>query len=117
MAFSALCPQTQTTELWIAYHHASRTHKQVTAQLVDVSDAAHLFDLEDVLDYVFEKGFVDAKWRSVVWWEDRTSVHLQASTTVHDLLVRGAGNTPETALRLVVGMYFFRTWSGILMQL
>ena len=97
------CPQIQTPELWITYHQASRTHKQVTAQLLDVSDAAHLFDLEDVLDYVFQQGFVDAKWRSVTWWEDSTSVRLKACTTVQDLLARGAGSTPETALHLIIG--------------
>lgn len=106
MASSALCPQIQTTELWITYHQASRAHKQVTAQLLDVSDAAHLFDLEDVLDHVFEQGFVDPKWRSVVWWEDRTSLRLKAGTTVQDLLTRGAGSGPETALRLIIGVWF-----------
>ncbi len=50
-------------------------HKQVTTQLIDISDAAHLFDLEDVLDHVFEQGFVDPKLR-----------------------------TPETALRLIIGV-------------
>ena len=100
------CPQVQATDLWITYHQASRAHKQVTAQLVDVSDAVHLFDLEDVLDHVFEQGFVDPKWRSVTWWEDNTIVRLKASSTVQDLLARGAGSTPETALRLIIGERF-----------
>lgn len=82
-------------------------HEQATTQLIDVGDAVHLFDLEDVLDHVFEQGFVDPKLRSVVWWEDCTSVRLQASSTVQDLLACGAGSTPETALRLVIGLYFF----------
>jgi hypothetical protein len=81
-------------------------NEQVTAQLIDVSDAAHLFDLEDDLEYIFEQGFVDPKLCSVVWWEDCTSVRLMASSTVQDLLVRGAGSTPETALRLIIGLYF-----------
>jgi len=96
------CPLSQLTDLWITYHQTSRAHKQVTAQLVDVSDAAHLFDLEDVLDYVFEQGFVDPKWRSVAWWEDSTSVRLKASSAVQDLLAKGAGSTPDTALRLII---------------
>ncbi len=79
-------------------------HKQVTTQLIDISDAAHLFDLEDVLDHVFEQGFVDPKLRSIVGWEDCTSVRLKAGSTVQDLLVRGAGCTPETALRLIIGV-------------
>lgn len=82
-------------------------HEQVTTQLIDVGDDVHLFDLEDVLDHMFEQGFVDPKSRSVVWWEDCTSVRLKASSTVQDLLMRGAGSTPETALRLVIGLYFF----------
>jgi hypothetical protein len=81
-------------------------NEQVTAQLIDVSDAAHLFDLEDVLDYIFKQGFVDPKLRSAVRWEDCTSVRLISSSTVQDLLVRGAGSTPETALRLIIGLYF-----------
>lgn len=99
----APCPQTQTTDLWITYHQASRTHKQVTAQLIDASDAARLFDLEDILDHVFEQGFVDPKWRSVAWWEDSTSIRLKASSTVEEVLACGAGSTPETALRLIIG--------------
>jgi hypothetical protein len=98
-----MCTQSQGSELWITYHQASRAHKQVTAQLVDVSDAAHLFDLEDVLDYVFQQGFVDSKWRSVTWWEDCAAARLKACSTVQELLVRGAGSTPETALHLIVG--------------
>ena len=111
MAASPLCPLVQGSELWITYHQASRTHKQVTAQLVDVSDAAQLFDLEDVLDYIFQQGFVDAKWRSVSWWEDNTAVRLKASSTVQDLLARGAGSTAENSLHLIVG-----TW-GVLFTL
>lgn len=106
MACLALCPQSQAPELWIAYHQASRTHKQVTAQPLDVSDAAHIFDLKDLLDYVFDQGFVDSKWRSVTWWEDCTSLRLESSNTVQDLLARGAGSTPETALHLVIGKLY-----------
>lgn len=82
-------------------------HEQAAAQLIDVRAAVHLFDLEDVLDHVFEQGFVDPKLRSVVWWEDCTSVGLKASSAVQDLLMQGAGSTPETALRLIIGSYFF----------
>ena len=103
------CPQAPGTDLWITYHQASRTQKQVTAQLVDVSDAVNLFDLEDVLDYVFDQGFVDPKWRSVTWWEDNTLVRLKTSSAVQDLLTRGAGSTPETALRLIIGEGFSPT--------
>lgn len=78
-------------------------HRQVTAQLIDVSDAAQLFDLEDVLDHIFQQGFVDPKWRSVVWWEECTSMRLKATHAVQELLARGVGNTPASALRLVIG--------------
>jgi hypothetical protein len=81
-------------------------HRQVTAQLIDVSDATQLFDLEDVLDYIFQQGFVDPKWRSVAWWEECTSLRLKASHAVQELLARGAGNTPASALRIVIGRQF-----------
>jgi hypothetical protein len=99
-----VAPARCTPELWITYHQASRTSKQVTAQLIDCGDGTHLYDLEDVIDHIFQQGYVDAKWRSVVWWEDCSSVRLKACTTVQDLLARGAGNTPETALHFVIGM-------------
>ncbi|KAH9991245.1 hypothetical protein BJV77DRAFT_545916 [Russula vinacea] len=91
-----------SVDLWITYHQASRMHRQVTAQLVDVSDATQLFDLEDVLDHIFQQGFVDPKWRSVAWWEECTSARLKASHGVQELLARGVGNTPASALRLVI---------------
>ena len=104
---SPCIPQCSSSELWITYHQASRIHKQVTAQLIDVSDAAQLFDLEDVLDHIFQQGFVDPKWRSVVWWEESTLSRLKASNAIQELLVRGAGNTPASALRLVIGTLVF----------
>ena len=111
---SALCPQSRAPQLWITYRQASRTHKQVTAQLLDVSDAAHIFDLEDVLDHVLNQGRVNSKWRSVTWWEDCTSLRLKNSNTVQDLLARGAGITPETAVHLVIGKPFFVLFSRVM---
>ncbi|KAI9443397.1 hypothetical protein H4582DRAFT_2197168 [Lactarius indigo] len=90
------------TELWITYHQASRKHKQVTAQLIDVGEHSQLLVLEDVLDHIFQQDFVDPKWRSVVWWEDCAGARLKASDTVQDLLTRGAGGAPGTALRLII---------------
>ncbi|KAF8272762.1 hypothetical protein EI94DRAFT_156161 [Lactarius quietus] len=87
------------SELWITYHQASRAQRPVTAQLVDVTD---LLDLEDVLDHVFQQGFVDPKWRSVAWFEECTSTRLKACHAVQDLLARGVGSTPASALRLVI---------------
>jgi hypothetical protein len=75
----------------------------VSARLIDVSDAAQLFDIEDILDHIFQQGFVYPKWRSVAWWEECTSVRLKASHAVQELLARGAGNIPAPALRLVTG--------------
>jgi hypothetical protein len=77
----------------------------VTAQPIDIGDNPHVFDLEDVLDRVFERGFEDPKRRSVVWWEDCNSVRLKASHNVDDLLAQGAGSSPETALRLIICMW------------
>jgi len=91
-----------SSELWITYHQASRAQRLVTAQLIDVGDGTTLLDLEDVLDHVFEQGFVDPKWRSVSWWEECTSARLKASHGVQELLARGAGSTPASALRLVI---------------
>jgi hypothetical protein len=97
MTVPSLCDS--PSDLWITYHQASRAQRAVTAQLIDVAD---MLDLEDVLDHVFQQGFVDPKWRSVSWWEECTSTRLKASHAVQDLLARGVGNTPATALRLII---------------
>jgi hypothetical protein len=68
-----------SSELWITYHQTSCMHRQVTAQL---------FDLEDILDHIFQQGFVDPKWRSVAWWEECTSVRHKASHAVQELAAR-----------------------------
>ena len=94
-------------ELWITYHQASRAQKPVTAQLIEISDGTQLFDLEDLLDHIFQQGFVDPKWRSVVWLEGCDSARLRSSHTVKDLLAHGAGTTPDSALRLVICMLFY----------
>jgi hypothetical protein len=99
-----------TAELWITYRQASRAQKPVTAQLIEISDDIQFFDLEDVLDHIFQQGFVDPKWRTVVWFEDCDSVRLKTSHTVKDLLAHGAGNTPETALRLVIADIPLAIW-------
>ena len=106
------------SELWITYHQASRAQRSVTAQLIDVGDGTSLVDLEDVLDHVFQQGFVDPKWRPVSWWEECTSARLKACHAVQDLLTRGIGNTPASALRLVIGMcrYFFLPGGGHLTE-
>jgi hypothetical protein len=41
------------------YHQESHAHKEVTVQLIDVSEAMHLFDLGDILNPIFQKGFAD----------------------------------------------------------
>ncbi|KAI0042042.1 hypothetical protein FA95DRAFT_1525797 [Auriscalpium vulgare] len=94
---------THITELWLTYHQASRANKPSTAQLVELTTDGHcMHDLEDVLDHVFQHGFVDAKWRSVAWWEQCDGTKVKASHVVQDLLSVGAGRSPETALRLVI---------------
>jgi len=79
--------------------------RQVTAQLIDVSDATQLFDLENVLDYIFQQAFVDPKRRSVAWWEECTSVCFKGSHAVQELLVRRRKH-PLVALRLIIGTWF-----------
>jgi hypothetical protein len=85
--------------LWCSSQPPARDHAFVFPRRPCPPPLAHsIFHLKDVLDHVFEQGFVDPKLCSVVWWEDCTSVRLEASSTVQDLLVCGAGSTPETAL-------------------
>ncbi|KAH9002795.1 hypothetical protein EDB86DRAFT_2800281, partial [Lactarius hatsudake] len=63
-----------------------------------------------LFDHVFLQGFVDPKWRSVVWLEDCDSVRLKASHTIKDLPANGAANTSETALRLVISNIPVAIW-------
>ncbi|KAI0317618.1 hypothetical protein OF83DRAFT_1171823 [Amylostereum chailletii] len=91
------------TELWLTYHQTSRIHKPATAQLIELEHAGQrLVDLDDVLEHVFERGFVDVKHRTVCWWEQFDGAKVAAGRDVQDLLCAGVGDCPEHALRLVI---------------
>jgi len=93
------------TEFWLTYQLASRAHLEnsATTQLVELEFQNHkMVDLEDVLDYVFRQGFVEAKHRSATWWETKEGVKVRAAASVEEVLREGVGRCPETSLRLVV---------------
>lgn len=97
------------TEFWLTYHQTSRVNKPVTAQLVELEFQNHkLHDLEDVLEHVFQQGFVEAKHRSVSWWEKKDGVKVKASLSVEELLKQGVGLCQDSALRLVIGEIWTR---------
>ena len=60
-------------------------------------------DLEDVLDYIFNEGFVEPKYRPVSWWEKTCGEKVKGSLNVDELLSQGVGKCEETALRLIIG--------------
>ena len=92
------------TELWLTYHQTSRVNKPSTAQLVELEFQNHkLHDLEDVLEHVFQQGFVEAKYRPVTFWERKDGTKVKGSFTVEELLKQGVGLCQDSALRLVIG--------------
>ncbi|KAF8799367.1 hypothetical protein BYT27DRAFT_7176440 [Phlegmacium glaucopus] len=91
------------TEFWLAYQLASRSNQAPTTQLIELEFQNHkLFDLEDVLDYVFHQGYVEARYRPFTRWERKDAQKVKVSQPVEDLLKQGVGKTPENALKLVV---------------
>jgi len=91
------------SELWLTYHQTSRTGKPCTAQLIELEfQNTKLHDLEDVLEHVFQQGFVEAKYRPVSFWEKKDGSKVKACHNVEELLKLGVGKCQETALRLVI---------------
>ncbi|KAH7925591.1 hypothetical protein BV22DRAFT_1088751 [Leucogyrophana mollusca] len=91
------------TELWLTYHQVSRCDKPVTAQLIELEfQNQKLSDLEDVLEHLFRQGFVEAKHRSLSWWERNDGQKVHGSNTVEELLKLGVGKCPQSALKLVI---------------
>ncbi|KAH7905451.1 hypothetical protein BJ138DRAFT_1164755 [Hygrophoropsis aurantiaca] len=91
------------TELWLTYHQVSRCDKPATAQLIELEfQNQKLQDLEDVLEHLFRQGFVEARHRSVSWWERSDGQKVHGSHTVEELLKLGFGKCPQSALRLVI---------------
>jgi len=88
------------TEFWITYQLASRCTQAPTIQLIELDEK--LFDLEDILDYVFRQGYLEAKLRPFTYWERKDGSKVKASYPVLDLLEEGVGKTPESALKLLV---------------
>lgn len=62
-----------------------------------------LHDLEDVLEYIFQQGFLDAKLRPMSWWEKCDGEKVKGSICVEELLQQGVGKCEQTAMRLVIG--------------
>ncbi|KIL66760.1 hypothetical protein M378DRAFT_9830 [Amanita muscaria Koide BX008] len=85
------------TEFWLSYHFSSRSNLQPTIQPIELDHLDYkLSDLEDVLDYagilVFQKGFVDAKYRPATWWEKKDGAKIKSTTSIASLLEVDAGN-------------------------
>lgn len=94
------------TELWLAYHQTSRAQHTPTAQLVELDmKKQKLHDLEDVLDYIFQQGFLDPKLRPLSWWEKSCGEKVKGSIGVEELLQQGVGKCEQTAMRLVIGKF------------
>ena len=97
------------TELWLTYNLISRISagKPSTTQLVELEfQNRKLMDLEDVLDHVFQQGFIEAKYRPASWWEKMDGQKVKGSLLVEELMKQGVGLCQTTALRLVVGEPF-----------
>lgn len=111
------------TELWLTYEITSRLNRPATAQLIELEfQNQKLVDLEDVLDHVFRQvckffclsispsltclqGFVEPKHRPSTWWEKSDGEKIKSSQYVEELLEKGIGKCPDTALKLVVGRF------------
>ncbi|KAL9711352.1 hypothetical protein Ac2012v2_005897 [Leucoagaricus gongylophorus] len=90
-------------EFWVAYQFASRGNASPTTQLIELELAGQkLSDLEDVLDYVFCQGFVEAHFRSVCTWVRHDGAPVHSSDTVEELVKQGVGKCVNTAVNLFV---------------
>ncbi|KAF9449107.1 fruit-body specific gene C [Macrolepiota fuliginosa MF-IS2] len=94
---------TNSGEFWLAYQFASRGNAAPTSQLIEL-DYPHqkLIDLEDVLEYVFRQGFVEARHRPVTTWVRKDGAPVRPSDVVDELLKQGVGKCSETAIKLVI---------------
>ncbi|EGN98565.1 hypothetical protein SERLA73DRAFT_110123 [Serpula lacrymans var. lacrymans S7.3] len=91
------------TELWLTYHQISRCDKPATAQLIELEfQNQKLCDLEDIMEHLFRQGFVEAKHRSLSWWEKCDGQKVKGSFDIEELLKQGVGKCPDTALRLII---------------
>ncbi|KAI5836282.1 hypothetical protein K523DRAFT_367611 [Schizophyllum commune Tattone D] len=91
------------SELWLTYQLASRIHSPPTTQLIDLALSPRtMHDLEDVLDYVFRQGYIEAKYRSSTYWERADGTPVKASESIEGVMTMGVGMTPENPLKLVV---------------
>ena len=96
----------ENNEIWLTYHQVSRANKPCSAQLVELDLHGHkLSDLEDVLEHVFQQGYVDSKYRTCVYWEKKNGVRVKGSYHVEDLLKDGVGKCQDSALKLIIGKH------------
>jgi hypothetical protein len=92
--------------IWVHYEYVHCGHLQTATQRIhlDLPDfkcerLAHL------TNYIFTKGYLPCKARSLVSWKAACGKHVEESTKVEDVLSWGEGTCEDKPLRLVIGEY------------
>jgi len=95
------------TVLWFKYvylhghgHHTS--HLGATQRIKLSEDPVKFERLANITNYIFDQGFLAAKFRSVVHWEKSCGSRIGENVCVNVLLLEGQGGCEDKPLRLVI---------------
>lgn len=92
--------------IWVHYEYVHAGHKQTATQRIRL-DLPHFKceRLAHLTNYVFSKGYLPAKARSLVSWQNACGKHIEESTKVEDVLSWGEGLCESKPLSLVIGEF------------
>ena len=90
--------------LWLTYAYLRTPRAQVATQRIKL-DTPHLKSekLAHITNYIFAKGYLPAKHRSLVHWQGASGKQVNDNAMVEDLLSRGEGVSEDKSLRLIIG--------------
>ena len=92
--------------IWVHYEYVHCGHPHTTTQRIHLDLPEFKCErLAHLTNYIFTKGYLPCKARSLVSWKAACGKHVEESTKVEDVLSWGEGVCEDKPLRLVIGEY------------
>ncbi|KAJ8516477.1 hypothetical protein ONZ45_g6234 [Pleurotus djamor] len=92
--------------LWFTYSYVNSPTGHVVAQRVNFDSLnvhGNPFEkLGHITNHIFERGYIPAKYRSLVHWEGHCGERLSEGACLPDVFVEGIGSSEDYPLRLVI---------------
>jgi len=92
------------TAIWVHYEYVNGVHPHNATQRFRLNSPHFRCErLTHLTNYIFAKGYLPCKARSLVSWKGACGKHVKENANVEDVLSWGEGLCEEKPLHLVIG--------------